>query len=380
MPKQIQPDYLLVEKQSEVEQLGAELKMETAIGVDLEADSMFHYQEQVCLIQISTQSRNILVNTLALDDLSPLSPVFSDPGINKVFHGSDYDIRSLFRDFNIEVNALFDTQIAAKFLGIKSTGLANLLDNYFGVVLEKKYQKSDWSKRPISQAMLSYAIQDSCYLLSLAEILKKELEDNSRFLWVLEECQILSKVRPAPSTNDPLFLKFKGAGSLDGRGLAIIEEILKLRENIACKRDCPPFKVLGNHSILRIAKQRLRTEKEFMEQRVLSQKQIKSFGRLLVSKVSLALRYPEEELPFFPRKPRSSRSPQVSVRIKALRRWREDRAAELEIEPSSLLTNAQIYSLSEKKISSEKELSAIEGIRDWQRITFGHEICPLLRK
>ena len=167
-----QPTYFVVKERSDLKRIAAGLERETMIGVDIEADSMFHYQEKVCLIQISTTSCNILLDPLSLVDLSHLSSIFTDPNIRKVFHGADYDIRSLYRDFGIEVNALFDTQIAARFLGIKETSLAYLLKERFGVTVEKKYQKRDWSKRPLPAAMLAYAVQDTCHLLPLSRILE----------------------------------------------------------------------------------------------------------------------------------------------------------------------------------------------------------------
>ena len=132
--KRDHPAYLLVKDESNLGHIAAALEKEKAIGVDLEADSMFHYQEKICLIQISTSIQNILVDPLFLEDLSALLPVFANPDIRKVFHGADYDIRSLYRDFGIEVNSLFDTQIAARFLGIRETSLASLLKERLGVV------------------------------------------------------------------------------------------------------------------------------------------------------------------------------------------------------------------------------------------------------
>lgn len=199
------PPYILVKGEEHLNSIAAGLKRERSIGVDIEADSMFHYLEKVCLIQISTRLQNIIVDPLSLDDLSPLAPVFSDPNIRKVFHGADYDMRSLYRDFGIEVNALFDTHIAAKFLGAPETGLAPLLKNRLGVAVDKKYQKKDWSLRPLPPAMLAYAAHDTCYLLPLSRILERELRDKDRLLWVEEECEFLCKVRPVPPNGDPLF-------------------------------------------------------------------------------------------------------------------------------------------------------------------------------
>jgi len=136
--------YILVKDQSALARMAAELEKEKAIAVDLEADSLFHYREQVCLLQISTRLQNYLVDPLVLKDLSSLSPIFANPRVRKVFHGADNDIRALYRDFRIDVNGLFDTQIAARFLGNGETGLAGLLKENLGVFLDKKFQKKDW--------------------------------------------------------------------------------------------------------------------------------------------------------------------------------------------------------------------------------------------
>ena len=217
--KRKQPGYVWVETNRDLSRLALSLEKEPAIGVDLEADSMFHYKERVCLLQISTADQNVLLDPLALKDISPLKSVFAEPRIRKVIHGSDYDIRSLKRDFGIVVRALFDTHIAARFLGYRETGLANLLKDKFGLNIEKKYQKKDWSKRPLPTGMLDYAAQDASHLLPLSRILEKELRAKKRILWVEEECEIQSRVGPAANDRKPMFLKFKGAGKLDPRSL-----------------------------------------------------------------------------------------------------------------------------------------------------------------
>src|SRR4030067_924631 len=127
------------------------------IGVDLEADSFYHYFEKVCLLQIATESASYVIDPLALRDLSALPPVFSNPRIRKVFHGADYDIRSLHRDFRLEVENLFDTQLSSKFLGLRESGLEALLRSRFHVELNKKYQRADWSQRPLSPEVGGYA-------------------------------------------------------------------------------------------------------------------------------------------------------------------------------------------------------------------------------
>jgi ribonuclease D len=374
-----EPPYTLVKNRSSLSRIAAELATERRIGVDLEADSMFHYREKVCLIQISTPSQNILVDPLSLDDLSPLSPVFADPNIRKVFHGADYDIRSLYRDFHIEVNSLFDTQIAARFLGIMETGLALLLKERLGVLIQKKYQKKDWSKRPLPAAMLAYGVHDTCHLLPLSRNLEKGLEANGRLFCVEEECELLSKVRLGPSEGSPLFLRFKGARRLDPRGLAILESILQLRDDMARSRNLPPFKILGNETIMEIAETRPVTERDLGHIQGLSARQVSLFGGSILEKTGESINLPQNELPKFPRSAKQRIGTRVSRRVRALRAWRARRATEMDIDPALVSTNAQIQSLALAHPKRRRDLEGIDTIRAWQRRLFGGEICTLLK-
>src|SRR5512143_1920726 len=187
--------YQLIETVFNLEQAAKLLSGENIIAVDLEADSLYHYREKVCLIQIATETSNRVIDPLAIGDLSSLQTVMANPAIRKVFHGADYDIRSLHRDFQIEINNIFDTQLACRFLGLKETGLEALLRSRFQVVLDKKYQKQDWSARPLSPEMLAYGIKDVMYLIPLARMLEKELSARNRLSWMEEEGNALSRVR-----------------------------------------------------------------------------------------------------------------------------------------------------------------------------------------
>jgi len=374
-----QPTYLMVKDRSTLSRIAVGLERETAIGVDLEADSIFHYQEKVCLIQISTSLQDILVDPLSLDDLSPLSPVFAAPNIRKVFHGADYDIRSLYRDFDIEVNSLFDTQIAARFLGIRETGLAHLLKERLGVRVEKKYQKRDWSERPLPAAMRAYAVQDTCHLLSLSRILEKELRAKGRLFCVEEECELLSKVRSVPPDDNPLFLRFKGANRLDPRSLAVLESILQLRDDTARRSDLPPFKILESAAIMEIAEMKPVTERDLGHIKELSTRQVRMLGHSILKKTDESIKLPENELPAFPRNIEERISAKVSKRVKALKEWREQRAKEMGIDPSLVCTNSQIQSLALAYPKRRKDLENIDAIRAWQRRLFGSDICSLLK-
>lgn len=372
------PHYILVENRSQLRRVSEQLEKTTEIGVDLEADSLFHYHEKVCLVQISIPEQNFLIDPLTVGDLSPLKNIFSDPTIRKIFHGADYDIRSLHRDFTIEVNSLFDTQIAATFLGAKETGLASLLKDRFKISVEKKYQKKDWSKRPLPKPMLDYAIQDSFYLLPLAHILEEELKEKGRFQYVEEECERLSKVRAAPSNNHHLFLKFKGAGRFSPRSLTLLEAILQFRDEMARLLDRPPFKVFGNTQIMKLVKEKPRSLKALDEKRCLTPKQISGFGRPLIEKINVALNLSEDKLLVYPKKVGRRVGPKVASRVKLLKQWREQRASTLGIDPALVCPNSQVQALAIVNPKSKADLKEVSGMKDWQRKLFGKEICSLL--
>ena len=195
MPRRAKHSYLMIDSTPKLEKFAGRLEKQKIIGVDLEADSMYHFKEKVCLIQIATKRKNLVLDPLEIQDMSPLQPIFLRRDILKIFHGADYDIRSLYRDFKIKVNNLFDTELASRFLGFRETGLEAVLNKYFNIELNKKYQKKDWSKRPLPQAMLDYAARDALYLVPLANMLEDELRTKDRLFCVEEECERLSKVR-----------------------------------------------------------------------------------------------------------------------------------------------------------------------------------------
>lgn len=374
------PGYMMIENEADLRRFAEQLEKESAIAVDMEADSMYHFRERVCLIQIATPRFNAVVDPLKIPDMSCLAPLFADPGIQKIFHGADYDIRSLYRDFRIVVTNLFDTQIAARFLGYKETGLEAVLSHQFEVALDKRYQKKDWSQRPLPLEMLEYASRDTIYLLPLAKLFQKELKKKRRLEWVMEECEELSKVRSPLSDETPLFLRFKGAGRFRPRGLAILEAILHLRQNVAQQKDRPPFKVINNDSIIKIVENRPVSLQELRDLHVLSEKQMGMFGREIVASVQEALERPRQDLPTYPRTKSPITSPRVPERIQALKDWRDQEARRLDIDPALVCNKSLMTNIARENPSSPAALDRVEELRVWQRKTFGDAILSVLHE
>jgi len=370
----------IIDTAAGLEEIVRSLEKEKVVAVDLEADSMYHYKEKVCLIQIATEKISVVIDPLAIKDLSPLKPLFSNPDIQKIFHGADYDVRSLYRDFKIRINNLFDTELACRFLGIKETGLQAVLKAFFNVNVDKKYQKKDWSKRPLPKEMMAYASKDVIYLLRLTRMLIHKLKKMNRMTWVLEECEDLSKVRPVLSNEAPLFMKFKGAGRLKSRSLAVLEALLQFRKRVAEKKDRPFFKIIGNESVMKIATARPVTLRRLKNIKALSNRQISMYGSDLIKVVAKTLKIPESELPVFP----SQRPPVlpngVPAKIKALKSWRASKASALEIDPGILCNNALITAIAVKNPGDSKSLETVKEMKNWQKQAFGREIMGVLKK
>ncbi|MCG2754894.1 MAG: HRDC domain-containing protein [Desulfobacteraceae bacterium] len=373
-------NYQIVDTISGLEDITRSLKKEKVIAVDLEADSMFHFKEKVCLVQIATKRINVIIDTLQIKDLSLLKPFFANRDIKKIFHGADYDVRSLYRDFNIKINNLFDTQLACMFLGINGTGLDAVIQQRFNVKLDKRFQKKDWSKRPLPDEMIEYAAGDAIYLLPLAAMLEKELAEKGRLSWVYEECAILSKVRPPALNSDPLYLKFKGAGRLNRRCLAVLEYLLQSRRKIAKKKDKPLFKIFSNRSMIQLAEAKPLNLRQLKKTDALSSMQIYTYGNVLIKAINKALNMPENKLPIYPRNKAPVEKPEVTERIKALKPWRDNKAKALEINPSLVLTNATINTLAIHNPLDKSDIERIKELKNWQKEEFGEDITAVLRK
>lgn len=356
------------------------LGREPLLACDLEADSLHHYQERVCLIQISTPAESILIDPLTCTDLSPLAPLMADPAIRKVFHGADYDIRSLYRDFGIEVHNLFDTMVACQFLGEKETGLAAVLKKRFGVELDKRYQKADWSKRPLTEGMIEYAIKDTSLLIDLYRQLEKELRKKGRLSWLEEESELLSRVRPGSRDGEPLFLRFKGAARMEPRTLAVLEELLHLRDEKARQRDVPPFKILGSDTLRELVEKLPRKAGDLAGITGLSPKLIERYGRGILDAVSRGVALLPDQLPHYPRIQRPKRDRQQEELLKRLKQWRETRAGEVGIDAGILANNSLLEVLSETAPVSEDGLKAISILKQWQRKEFGSELTELMKR
>ena len=283
--------YTLVTEAAQFHDVCAALARERRIAVDTEADSMHHYPERVCLVQVATPEHTYLLDPLALRDLSPLSDALGDRRVLKLLHGADYDLRGLNRDWGLTFAGLFDTYIAARFLGMERVGLAALLEELLAVEIPKdrRIQRADWSKRPLDDVALQYAAADVCHLFALHDAMADKLRLLGRLPWVAEECERLCEVRHTPQDLTETVLSQSSARKFDGRQLAVLLALYRHRENEARRLDRPPSHVLPPAALTAIAAEpRARLE----DVDGLTPRQVKRFGRTVRAAVREGLNGP----------------------------------------------------------------------------------------
>lgn len=370
----------LIESMRELETLAARLGRERLVAADTEAAGYHRYVDRLCLLQLSTRDETWLVDTLAVGSLNPMADVFEDPAIEIIFHDADYDLRLLDRDFDVHVGGLFDTKIAARFVGERAFGLSSLLDGTLGITLEKKFQRADWAKRPLSPEMLEYAAMDTRYLPQLRDRLKARLEEMGRLAWAEEEFLLSEQTSwDPPAEEDTSYMKLKGARDLDRRGLAALREVHRWREGVAEERDVAPFRVLNNEPLVQMAARMPKTMAELEAVPGLSEGNARRYGRDLLAALDRARAVPESELPHWPRGPRRPpRDPEVDARADKLRAVRDRAAERLDLEGGFLMPRAQLEELARKRPRDRAGLMEIEGVREWQVEAIGDELLKVL--
>jgi ribonuclease D len=378
-------DYQLIETRGDLETLAHDLLDEREIAIDTEADSFYHYFDKTCLVQIGTPRQIFLVDPLALggpEELAPLGPVFAAESICKIFHAAEYDLFVLKRDCGFEFRNLFDTMVSAQLLGYPSVGLSSLAERHFGVKLPKDEQRSDWSQRPLSEAQLSYAAADVLYLLPLREKLTRELREARRWRWAEEEFEALCRRSWPEREFDTLgYLRIKGARRLDPRGLSVLRELYLMRDARARDVDRPPFKVLGNRTLLEIAEIQPRKLEELARIKGMTELLMRRLGREVLEAVRSGRKQDHGPIPRLGGGNGRRRMDRTTERhLAALKAWRTRRAVELAMDPGVLCPNSALEAIAWRAPKSREDLEGLNELKGWFRREFGGEIAEVGRE
>lgn len=368
------PEPIFIARQNSLQRLVEELSNETHIAVDTEANGLYAYREQVCLIQFSTPSTDYLVDTLALDDLSPLANIFENTNIEKVFHASEYDLIILHQDFGFSVLSLFDTMIAARILGWNAVGLGSILEARFDIRVNKKYQRANWGQRPIPKEMMTYAQVDTHFLLPLRHQMEEELKAKGRWPLAVEDFLRCSQVDSLNHRNgNGKCFPIKGAHDLDPQRAAVLKELCIYRDRKARSLDRPLFKVISDKALIKIAEMTPITHQDLEKITKISRRQVNWLGDGILSAVKKGL----AAKPLEPvRKPRPNS--QYLERVDRLRSWRIWKAKNIGVKSDVILPKNLLLDLAENNPTSKVELNQILESVPWRLGEFGDEILELL--
>lgn len=351
----------LIGREDQLAAIIPHLESPPRIAVDTEADSLHSYREKLCLVQISVPGHDFIVDPLAKIDFLPLCAALEEKEI--VLHGADYDLRLLRRDLNFRPRAVFDTVVAARLLGIKEFSLAALLQKHFGVELAKGSQKADWGQRPLPSRMMEYAMNDTRYLLSLAEKLEAQLKEAGRLEWFHQSCRRALEQAAVDRVRDTEEVwRVSGAGKLRGRTAAVLRALWHWRDSEAQAVDRPPFHILQNRELIESA-ERFAAGKH-ADFRHFSQRRRKAF----LDAAEAALKLPESEWPVF-RKRFGTRPTQETIRrAEDLKERRDKITSELGLEPSFVAPRSTLEAIaadpsaaSSLLVPWQRQLLALEG-------------------
>jgi ribonuclease D len=351
------------------------LANQSIIAVDTESNSLYAYHEQVCLIQFSTSEADYLVDPLALGDLSILASIFADGNIQKTFHAAEYDILCLKRDFGFTFSNLFDTMLAARFVGRKEVGLGSILEAEFNIQVDKRHQRANWGQRPLPDYLLDYASQDTHYLIQLQKILQHQLEEKELLPLAQEDFKRLCHVESNPENGKTDCWRINGIHKLSPQQAAVLQELCRYRDEVARQRNRPLFKVISDHTLQSIASSLPANQDELKNVPGMTRHQIDRHGKALLQAVQRGL----QAEPIRP--PRNTRpDDRFLFRVEALKLWRKQKAKDLEVESDIILPRDLLHQIAAKNPLEMGTLSECLVEVPWRRERYGEEILDVLRK
>ena len=348
------------------------------IALDTEGASFHKFVDRVYLLQISTREQSAVIDPLPIGAPDALGRLVEDPSVEVVFHDADYDLRLLQQDYGWQVRNVFDTRVAAQLLGFKAFGLAALLDKYFGVTLDKKHQRADWSMRPLTADMLAYAAQDTMYLLELRDRLYDELARKGRLEWAKEEFARLEGTRWEAEDPGTSYMRIKGARDLNRRELAVFRELVIWRDALAQQLDRSTFRVVGNETLLEAARSQPADAKALMAVKGMPRGVGERNTSEILEAIARGVAVPESDLPRFPRAPRWDKDPDFDARVSALRTVRDAAAHRLELDPGVLCSRERLEAIARRMPTSVDDLRAMPELRRWQAEELGEAVVKAL--
>jgi ribonuclease D len=355
-----------LDKIPEVDRFLSEISDVKELALDTEGASFHRFLDRIYLLQISTREESAIIDPLPIGSPARLGQLLESKAVEVVFHDADYDLRLLHQDYGWHVTNIFDTRVASQLLGIKSFGLAALLQQFFDVKLDKKHQRADWSMRPLTAEMLQYAAQDTRYLLQLKDQMKSELTRRGRLHWAEEEFTRLEGTRWEAEQSMEGFLRLKGARDLSRRELAVLREVANWRDTVAAQLDRATFRVIGNEALFEIARRAPLNVSELSTIKGMPKGMIERAGADIVAAIRHGMEVPEAELPKFPKGQRWNKDRDFDDKVNRLKAVRDAAATRLELDPGVLCSRERLENIARSGAKTVKDLANVPDLRRWQ--------------
>jgi ribonuclease D len=350
------------------------------LAIDIEADSLYHYFEKVCLIQISTARDTFILDPLVISQIAELAPIMANPSVEKVFHAANYDVFCLRRDYGFVFANIFDTHIAAQLLGYEFLGLGALMEQLLGIYHSKRRQRDDWSQRPLESEQLEYAAMDTHHLLRLRDELESQLRKKGRLSWALEEFEIEAAAeRQEKEFDAEEFRRIKGSRELSLQDQVVLRSLYMIRDKIARKLDVPPFKVMNNSILIDLVRRPPAQPREMFNRPGISYRVARKFAMDILDTIAEAR---NQDPAFIETPARNNWKPPnraVKLRVEALRQWRKEKADHLKLHVGVVFPANILENLAMTPPANLGELANVPGMRQWRVREFGEELMGLLQ-
>ena len=373
------PPYTLVATNGCFHAMMKRIRGARRLAIDTEADSLYHYFEKVCLLQLSTDNETFIIDPLTVTVVGELAPLMADPSIEKVFHAAGYDVFCLRRDYDFTFINIFDTHLAGSLLGYEFLGLSAMMETLLGVHHPKGCQRDDWSHRPLQAEQLEYAAMDTHHLLCLRDALEKELRLKDRLEWALEEFAATAAAERSEKEFDTEgFRRIKGFHSLDVRKRLVLRALYLFRDDAARKLDAPPFKVMNNSVLTDLACQPPLSAQELFKRPGISFRVARKFGAEIVDLIATAGAEDPAILNLPPRPAIKPPSRTSRYLLELLKKWRLGKAEELKLPVGVIFPANLLECLANAPPANIEEFLAFPGMRRWRAREFGQEILQTL--
>lgn len=368
-------DYQLIQSPATWAACVRHLHQVERLALDFEANSLFAYHERVCLLQISTQTYDYIVDPLADIDLTPLGTLLADPAVEKVLHAAEYDLILVTRDYGWELNNLFDTMWAARILGMERVGLASLLEELFGVKLDKRHQRANWCKRPLTPEQLRYAQADTFFLLRLRDHLGQALQARGHEEEAAEIFAAQTQIKlPDNGFSADDFWSIPGVNHLSPREQANLRELYIMRDHEAGRQNRPPFKILGNEVLVSLAQQAPTNWEALKQASGLNDRLKQRYGALILRALQAGRRADPPRRPTAPPRPPD----EVYLRYEKLSQWRKHTAQARGVNSDVIMSREALWEIAYACPQTQADLAGVSSLGPWRRQTYGPALLRLL--